>query len=271
MNIAVTGASRGLGFEIAKKFVQEGHNVAICSRKLDEIKKAKNKLSHFKLTENQKIFAWMVDVKIEDEIRFFISEVIGCFGSIDVSINNAGIYGPFGNIENTNSQDWEQCIKTNLLGPYCFMKHVIPHMKENQYGKIINIAGGGATQPMPFISAYAASKTALVRLSESIAEEVKDYNIDVNCVSPGLLDTNMYQQVLDAGPEKVGKEFYEKITKKEKTPLSSGAELCYWLASKASDGVTGRLISAAWDDYMNPVFKTILKQDKDLYTLRRKV
>lgn len=265
MNIIITGASEGLGFEIAKKFVSEGHNVAICARNGNKLIEAFKELQK----RNNEIMDCTADVSKKSDVEWFIKNCIEEYKKIDVLINNAGIYGPKGKIEDTGSKDWEQCIKTNLLGPYYTMKYIIPHMKQNKYGKIINIAGGGATKPLPFISAYAASKAGLVRLTESIAEEVKDYNIDVNCVSPGLLETKMYHEAINAGPEIVGKKFFDEIVKKEKTPLSVGAELCYWLASKESDGITGRLISAPWDDYMNPVFKTILRQNKDLYTLRR--
>mgnify|MGYP001559156900 CR=1 FL=1 len=265
MNVIVTGATQGLGLEIAKTFVKKGHNVAICGRNMDKLEEAREELRKL-IKDKQKIITEPVDVSNEEKVETFINYCLLRFKKIDVLINNAGIYGPFGKIEETNSEEWKECIDINLIGPFYFMKNIISHMKENKYGKIINISGGGATQPLPFISAYAASKTAIVRLTESIAEEVKDYNIDVNSIAPGLLNTRLFNEVLEAGPEKVGENFYNIITKKEKTPLSMGANLCYWLASKKSDGITGRLISAVWDDYEHIDKKKI---DKDLYMLRR--
>jgi len=267
MNIVCTGASKGLGFEIAKKFVSEGHNVAVCSRSFKSIENAAEKLESYEKNKRQIIFYESCDVSDEDDVKLFINMSLNEFKTIDVLVNNAGVYGPKGKIEDVDIDDWKLCIDTNLIGPFNMMKYIIPHMKENEYGKIINIAGGGATQPLPFISAYAASKAGLVRLSESIAKEVKDYNIDINCVSPGLLETDMYDEIIKAGPNVVGKEFYDMIVSKEKTPLSVGVDLCYWLAT-LNKKISGKLISAVWDpknlcDYIDDL------NNSDIYTLRR--
>ena len=266
MNVIITGASRGLGFEIAKKFLQEGHNIAICSRNLKDLHKTSQELKKFNLNRDQIIYYEDVDISKEVHCDIFVENCIDSFGKIDVLVNNAGVYGPKGKIEDVSNQDWKEAIDINLMGPFYMMKHIIPHMKENKYGKIINLSGGGATNPLPNISAYAASKTALVRLTESIALECKDYNIGINSIAPGLLDTRLFDEIMEVGAEVVGEEFYNKIKNQEKTPLSVGADLCLWLASKESDGITGKLISAKWDDYKN--FKDL---DDDIYTLKRKV
>ena len=95
------------------------------------------------------------------------------------------------------------------------MPRRIPHFKQNRHGKIIILSGGGATKPMPYLSAYAASKAGVVRFAETLAEEVKDFNIDVNTVAPGALNTRLLDEVLAAGPEKVGKAFYEQSLKQQ--------------------------------------------------------
>ena len=266
MNVIITGASRGLGFEIAKKFLQEGHNIAICSRNLKDLHKTSQELKKFNFNRDQIIYYEDVDISKEVHCDIFVENCIDSFGKIDVLVNNAGVYGPKGKIEDVSNQDWKEAIDINLMGPFYMMKHIIPHMKENKYGKIINLSGGGATNPLPNISAYAASKTALVRLTESIALECKDYNIGINSIAPGLLDTRLFDEIMEVGAEVVGEEFYNKIKNQEKTPLSVGADLCLWLASKESDGITGKLISAKWDNYKN--FKDL---DDDIYTLKRKV
>jgi 3-oxoacyl-[acyl-carrier protein] reductase len=145
-------------------------------------------------------------------------------------------------------------------------------MKNNHYGKIINLSGGGATAPLPYISAYAASKAAVVRFTETIAEECKDYGIDVNAVAPGALNTRLLDEILVAGEEMVGKQFYEKALQQKEgggTPLQKGADLCVYLASAESDGITGKLISAVWDPW--PAFNQRKAEimSSDLYTLRR--
>ena len=269
MNVIITGASKGLGFEIAKKFVQEGHNIAICSRNIIELIKASKDLKEFKKNKKQVIYYKRCDISNWDNVKHFVYEIMKKFKKINVLVNNAGVYGPFGLIEEINNDKWEDAIKINLFGTFHFMKAVIPHMKEKRRGKIINLSGGGATSPLPNISAYAASKTAIVRLTESIALECKKYNIDINSIAPGLLDTRLYDEVLKAGPKKVGKEFYNKIKNQEKTPLSVGVALCDYLASPASDGITGCLISSVWDNWYKLHEHLEELKNSDIYTLKR--
>jgi 3-oxoacyl-[acyl-carrier protein] reductase len=147
---------------------------------------------------------------------------------------------------------------------------LVPHFLANKYGKIINLSGGGATNPLPNISAYAASKAAVVRFTETLAGEV-GAGIDVNAVAPGALATQMMDSAIDAGPDKVGKAFHERMLKLKAeggTPLIKGAQLCAYLASSESDGVTGKLLSAVWDPW-NALSAHRDDLKGDIYTLRR--
>ena len=103
---------------------------------------------------------------------------------------------------------------------------VLPLLREQGYGKIINLSGGGATAPLPRISAYAASKAAVVRMTETLAEELNGRGVDVNAIAPGALNTRMLDEVLEAGPEKVGKAFYERCAqaaRRGRRPAGEGA------------------------------------------------
>ena len=125
---------------------------------------------------------------------------------------------------------------------------------------------------MPRISAYAVSKAAVIRIVETLAEEVRDNHIDVNAIAPGALNTRMLDEILDAGPEKVGRAFYERSVKQRESggaPLEKGAELAVFLGSSLSDGITGKLISAIWDPWSS--FREHLDElsSTDVYTLRR--
>jgi NAD(P)-dependent dehydrogenase (short-subunit alcohol dehydrogenase family) len=159
-----------------------------------------------------------------------------------------------------------------LLGTAYCARRAIEIFKPRRYGKIINLSGGGATKPLPGLSAYAASKAAVVRLTETLALEVKDWGIDVNAVAPGALATRLTEQLVDAGPERVGAALHAQMVKVRAdggTPLRYGAELCGYLASAQSDGLTGRLIAAVWDPW--PFAEAISRElaDSDIYTLRR--
>jgi 3-oxoacyl-[acyl-carrier protein] reductase len=145
-------------------------------------------------------------------------------------------------------------------------------MKERRRGCIIQVSGGGATNPLPGLSAYAASKAAVVRFAETLALEVKDFGISVNSIAPGALNTRLLDEVLAAGPDKVGRQFYERSLAQKRdggVPLSKGAELAVFLASDTARGITGRLISAVWDHWQEWPNHLDTLAESDLYTLRR--
>ena len=163
------------------------------------------------------------------------------------SSNNAGVSGPTGCIEDVGWEEWERTLRVNLFGSVLCCRAVLPHFKSNGYGKIIQLSGGGATSPLPRISSYAASKTAVVRFSETLAEEVRGTGIDVNSIAPGALNTRMLDELIDAGPESVGQPLYERALDQRSSggvPLDLPARLAVFLASAQSDGITGKLISA---------------------------
>jgi 3-oxoacyl-[acyl-carrier protein] reductase len=148
----------------------------------------------------------------------------------------------------------------------------LPAFKTQKSGKIIQLSGGGATNPLPRISAYAVSKAAIVRFVETLAEEVKEDGIDVNAIAPGALNTRLLDEVLDAGPGNVGKSFYERALKQKQTggtPLEKGAELAVFLGSSRSNGITGKLISAVWDPWASLPEHLDELSGSDIYTLRR--
>ena len=125
-------------------------------------------------------------------------------------MNNAGINGPIGSTDEVDWDEWERTIRVNLFGSVLCCRAILPHFRANGYGKIIQLSGGGATSPRPRLSAYAASKAAVVRFAETLAEELRDTGIDVNAIAPGALNTRLLDEVLEAGPERVGDAFYER-------------------------------------------------------------
>jgi len=270
-NAIITGANRGFGFEIAKKFVAEGASVVICGRDADQVERAVEALQ--KLTHSkQTVLGLPLDVSVEENVKQMINTAIDKLERIDIVVNNAGVYGPKGLIEDVDSNEWTSAIHINLFSVFFMCKWILPHMKKNNAGKIINLSGGGATAPLPRISAYATSKAAVVRLTETLAEECREYAIDINAVAPGALNTRLLDEVLESGPNVVGKAFYEKALKQKAnggTPLELGAELCVYLASPATDGITGKLISAPWDPWRNLAQYRDDLRNSDIYTLRR--
>lgn len=267
----ITGANQGLGEVIAMEFVEQGANVIICARDENKLLAVKDKLETIS-AKGQKIIAMSVDVSNEFEVIKLINASIVEFSRIDILVNNAGIYGPKGPIEEVNSDDWIKAIAINLFGMFYCCKHIIVHMKKNNYGKIINLSGGGATMPLPFISAYAASKAGVVRFTETLARECNGFKIDVNAVAPGALNTRLLDEILVSGPGVIGSDFYKQALKQKESggvPLKIGAELCTFLASSSSDGITGRIISAKWDAWKTLANRRKELMESDIYTLRR--
>jgi 3-oxoacyl-[acyl-carrier protein] reductase len=270
LNALVTGGSQGLGEVIAEHFLRAGANVVICARSEKELLATRDKLA--RLFPSRKVLAKNCDVADEAQVNALVDFALRELGPLHILVNNAGIYGPKGPTESVDLPAWRQALEINLFGVLLPCRAVIPHFKKAGRGKIIIISGGGATNPLPNLSAYAASKAAVVRLMETLAEELRSFQIDVNAIAPGPLATRLVDEILAAGPEKVGQAFFDKNKQwKEKgaAPLSLGAELAVHLASAQADGITGKLISAQWDPWAKLHEHRDELAKSDIYCLRR--
>jgi NAD(P)-dependent dehydrogenase (short-subunit alcohol dehydrogenase family) len=270
LNALITGGSQGLGKTIAEHFLREGANVVLCARSEKDLSATRDELAE--KFPAQKVAAKTCDVANESQVNELVAFVLNHLGSLEALVLNAGIYGPMGPTESVPLDEWRRAMDINLFGVLLPSRAVIPHFKKAGRGKIVVLSGGGATNPLPNISAYAASKAAVVRLVETLAEELKSFRVDVNAIAPGALATRLVDEVLAAGPEKVGAAFFEKNkTWKEKgaVPLDLGASLAVYLASAESDGITGKLISAQWDPWKELQKHRDELAKSDIYCLRR--
>ncbi len=267
----VTGASQGLGFEIAKQYLGAGANLMICARGEMLLDKAALKLKKLAGT-GQSVLALPADVSKPADVAALVDGTLREFGRLDILVNNAGVAGPSGAIENIDWKEWIRTIEINLLGSVLLSRSVLPHFKQAKHGKIIQLSGGGATNPLPMLSAYAASKAAVIRFVETLAEETRQHRIDVNAIAPGALNTRMLDEFLAAGPENIGSAFHERALLQKKdggVPLRKGADLAVFLGSSSSDGITGKLISAVWDPWKTLPNHLDDLNGTDIYTLRR--
>jgi NAD(P)-dependent dehydrogenase (short-subunit alcohol dehydrogenase family) len=207
-------------------------------------------------------------------VQAAVRRTVQRFGTLTTVVCNAGVYGPMGPLEDIDLEEWRRAVDINLFGVLFTCRAAVPILKAAGRGKIVLISGGGATSPMPFITAYAATKAAAIRLAESLAEELRGFNVDVNAVAPGALATRLVDEVLAAGPAVVGQAFFEQNQGWKDhgaTPLSLGASLVAYLASDLSDGITGKLISARWDPWQSLHRFRGQLAGSDVYTLRRVV
>jgi NAD(P)-dependent dehydrogenase (short-subunit alcohol dehydrogenase family) len=267
----VTGANQGLGLAIAQAFVEAGAGLLICARDEGLLDQARRSLEDT-CQPGQSVHARRADVSNAQDVARLAADALAIFPQIHILVNNAGVYGPFGASEEVPWDAWTRAIEINLYGSVLPCRAMLPHFKQHRYGKIIQISGGGATNPLPRISAYASAKAAIVRFAESLALEVKPYGIDVNAVAPGALNTRMMDELMTAGREAVGPDFYDRMLKTKAeggAPLDRGAALAVFLGSAASDGITGRLLSAMWDPWETLAAHRADIEASDVYTLRR--
>ena len=242
----VTGGSRGIGRAVVESLARAGCRVIVFSIVSLDLKVLKDDL----LKNGLRIGIKKVDVSNYGQVQKAVSEVVKKFDTIDIIVNAAGVYGPIGLFRDNNIKKWSQTLQVNLMGTVNVTHAVLPIMMRNKTGKIINFSGGGAVNNFPNFSSYATSKAAVVRFTETIAEELKSYNIQINAIAPGAVNTKLLDESLEAGQKAVGDKFYEKIIKQKKDGGDSpqlAVDLILFLISDQSFKLTGKLISAKWD------------------------
>lgn len=268
--VLLTGATGTLGRSIADAYARAGARLLLSARHDAPLQGLAGELSARYSTE---VAVHPCDLSDAADIRRLPDEARRLFDRLDVLVNAAAVLGPVGPLWEVDWAEWTRAIDINLCAPARLCQLCVRSMPRSAgRGKIINVAGGGATSPRPRFSAYAAAKAALVRFSETLAHEVADRSVDVNCIAPGVLRSRMSQAVLDAGPERAGPEEHgkaERVLKEAADGRLRAAELCAFLASDASDGITGKLISAIWDPWESFGEHRADLGATDVYTIRR--
>lgn len=263
----ITGAGRGIGEAIAKAFSQAGARVALLARTASEIGRVASEVN----SEGGSALALTGDVSVLSHVEAAVAAALERFGQIDVLVNCAGILGPIGPLVDNSPQAWVETIQVNLIGTMLCLRAVLPHMISRRKGAVVNLSGGGSVTPFPRFSAYSASKAAVVRLTETIAGEVKEYGVRVNAISPGAVNTRMLDQTLAAG-EAAGSDYHARVVQIKAeggTSPQQAADLAVFLASPEAAGITGRLISAVWDDWKSLPGRIAELSNSSMFTLRR--
>ena len=271
--VFISGGNRGIGFEFAKTLLNVGADIAFCGRDEEQVFRSHKELEKILVPNStQKIFSYVVDIGNKYEVGKLKDLVSSELGVIDALICNAAVIGPIGPFLENDLDSWESALKINLMGSIFLIHKFLPIMIENGGGKIIQISGGGATSPLPNLSSYAASKTAVIRFIETLALECKDLNVDINAVAPGVQKTRINEKMIEAGPELIGKALYDAVIAKSLSKVDSTQKVCdliKFLVSDKSNGITGKLISAEWDNWVEWPNHISELQDSKLYTLRR--
>ena len=264
----VTGGSRGIGKSIARSFLVEGAYVVICARNKNDIESTQ---SDFTKSGLNKTFGMPIDISHPNQVKTIFEKTESLFGPVEILVNAAGTQTPYGLLVDSDDQDWISSIQTNLIGTMLCTKYALRNMVTMNKGKILNFSGGGSFNPRPYFSAYASSKAAVVRFTETIAEEVFSSNININAIAPGPVDTQLFAEALSA-KERIGEKNWKKLMEVKKrglNPPESICDLALFLVSSDSDWISGKVISAPWDDWKNLETKKQDLIDSSLLTMRR--
>jgi 3-oxoacyl-[acyl-carrier protein] reductase len=261
--VFITGAGRGIGKRLALGFAQAGARVGLLARSKAELDLAKLEIEH----GGGAALRIRADVRDYEQVDAAVQRVTVTFGGIHVLIAAAAVQGPIGPLAGTDLKLWAETIEVNLLGVMHAMRAVLPQMMERRSGKIIVIGGGGAAYSRPNFAAYAASKAAVVRLVESVADEVRHCNVQINCMAPGGTYTHMIDEILQAGDRAGQKalEDAEEIRRTGGVTPEKQIQLALFLASERANHISGKLI------HVNDDWKRLehSNMNPEAFTLRR--
>ncbi|MBL8237653.1 MAG: SDR family oxidoreductase [Bryobacterales bacterium] len=264
-NVLITGAGRGIGKRLALGFSSRGAKVGLLARSRGELDLAQLEIEQ----AGGVAMRLRADVRDAEQVVAAVDRMKVHWGQIDVLICAAGIQGPIGPLMEVSPKAWWDTVETNLHGVMLMARSVLPEMIGRRSGKIIALSGGGSFTPRPNFSAYATAKTALLRLIETLAAEVAEHNVQVNCMAPGGAYTSMTDEILSAG-DKAG---WKEIEDAKQVRMTGGVapdkqiQLALFLASERSNHVSGKVVHVN-DDWRK------LEQGQinpELYTLRRVV
>ena len=255
----VAGASGAIGSAVARRFREEGARLAVCY------------LSRDPSLDDPAVVRFPLNIRNWSAVQSCVEEIERHFKRIDVLVNCTGVLGPIGTVSGTEAEAWAEAVETNLIGSFYLTRAVLPLMLKQQSGKILHFSGGGAAYARPFFTAYGASKAALVRFTESLAEELRGTNIDVNTIAPGPVNSRMWDQ-MRAASNAAGERTREEIRKMEQgggVSPDRAAALAVFLSSERSNGLTGRLISAIYDPWEGLEQRIPAIMNSEAGTLRR--
>jgi NAD(P)-dependent dehydrogenase (short-subunit alcohol dehydrogenase family) len=262
----VVGATGAIGCAITKRLSDDSARLALtyhCERPTGCAVESTESQSEAK--------CYRLDITDLAQVEAVVQQVEANFSGIDVLINCAGVIGPIGRLEDTEPNEWNRALEVNLTGPINLARAVLPAFRRRGHGKMIFFSGGGAAYGRPFFTAYSSAKAALVRFVESLAQELEGTDIQVNAVAPGPIMSRMWEEMRAAGPAG-GPKLLAELSQMEETGGASAdraAALVAFLASARSNGVTGKLISALWDDWESIESRIDKLAGSEAWTLRR--
>lgn len=239
----VTGAGRGIGRAISLELAEQGVDVVAADLDPDEMAETKALVEE----RGQSAICVKTDLRDHEQIETAVSRALDEFGSIEILINNAGISGPTLSCDEMPVEDWDNTLSINLRGAFLMCRETIPTMKEQEYGRIVNVASVSGKRPVPNRTPYAASKMGIIGFTRSLAAEVGEFNINVNTVCPGSVEGPRIERVFDkfaeardTTSEEVKQKEMNKSARKELVKPENVAKTVAHLCSEDCEQMTGQ-------------------------------
>lgn len=269
-HIVVTGGSTGIGFEVSREALKVGANVCFCARNPVGIEGALSKLSCEGFGP-ERVRGFSADVSSHEQVQQLFVEAERSFGPLNGLAHAAAVMGPIGPVIEIEPEEWLDALRIDLFGTFLVAREAARRMAEGQNGRMVLFSGGGASGPFENYTAYACSKVAVVRFTETLAQELSFRSIEVNCIAPGFVATRIHDATIQAGAN-AGRAYLQR-TKDELakggTPPSVAAKAATFLLSDSARGISGKFVSAVHDGWLEWPEHLAELQESEIFTLRR--
>lgn len=249
LRVLVTAGAGGIGLEIARAFIREGAKVHVC----DVDRTALEALAR----TDPKVTSSVCDVADREQVAAMFDEALAQLGGLDCLVNNAGIAGPTGRVEEINPEDWDRCLAVDITGQFNCVRLAVPHLKQSKNASIMNLSSQAGKHGFPLRSAYAAAKWGVIGFTKTIAIELGPFGIRANALLPGLVAGDRIRRVIEAKAQQRGVSFKEQeqhmmqfASLKEYVTPQQLADMVVFTASPRGSTVSGQAISVCGDTNM---------------------
>lgn len=249
LRVLVTAGADGIGREVARAFVGEGAKVHVCD--VDERALAQLKQSDPRITQSR------ADVADRNDVERLFEEAVGVLGGLDVLVNNAGIAGPTGRVEDIAPADWDRCLAVNITGQFNCARLAVPHLRKSRNASIVNLSSAAGRLGFPMRTPYSASKWAVVGFTKSLAMELGPEGIRVNAIQPGIVEGERIRRVFEAKAKARGISFEEmqedalaRVSMRTMVTARQLADAILFICSPRGRTTSGQAISICGDTQM---------------------
>ena len=246
LRVLVTAGASGIGRETARAFVEEGARVHICD--VDTIALDELHRSDPAITQSR------ADVADRSAVAAMFDDALKALGGLDVLVNNAGIAGPTGRVEDINAEDWDRCLEVCLTGQFNCARLAVPHLKKSANPSIINFSSAAGRLGFPLRTPYAAAKWGVVGFTKSLSIELGEFGIRVNAILPGMVEGDRIRRVIEGKAQAKGQSFAEvekaalaNVSLHTMVTAQQLADQILFLCSPRGRTISGQAISVCGD------------------------